>query len=390
MSKRILLAVTGSIAAYKAADFCSQLTKLEGVDIQVMLTQSATKFVGAATFEGLTGKPVLQSLWQPGQLMDHIHLGLKFDLLIVYPATANIIASLAQGQAHSLLTATCLALPEHIHKWIAPAMNTKMLQKETTTQANLLKLQSDGWRILPTDSGSLACGETGAGRLLEPEAMIKLINQWRLPKRRILVTGGGTRVPIDTARVLTNLSTGNTAWKIASELSQRGHLVTYVHSVSAKPQLLAERNFMFDTYWDLFHLLKSQLTNEAYDSIIHLAAVSDYELEQPLPDKIESTDEVLTIKLKKTPKILNSLKDWSKNKNIFVTGFKFSEQFSEQKMESYRLSCDTVIWNRISDYQANQQQREFSIFNFGRTEEILLNGVTALCNYLGDDHDSRS
>lgn len=174
MSKlRIVLAVSGSIAAFKAAALASRLVQ-EGHEVQTVLSASGARFVGAATFEGITGRPVLGDLWEPGRAMDHIDLVDWADLLLVYPASANTITRLGAGIADDLLG--CLFLANNFRRpwWIAPAMNSHMFAHPAVTDA-LARLKGWGCRVLPTDEGRMACGTSGEGRLIEPEAMAALI-----------------------------------------------------------------------------------------------------------------------------------------------------------------------------------------------------------------------
>lgn len=178
MSKlRIVLAVSGSIAAFKAAALASRLVQ-EGHEVQTVLSAGGAKFVGAATFEGITGRPVLGDLWEPGRAMDHIDLADWADLLLVYPASANTITRLGAGIADDLLG--CLFLANNFRKpwWIAPAMNSHMFAHPALTDA-LSRLQNWGCRVLPTDEGRMACGTSGEGRLIEPEAMATLIGEFQ-------------------------------------------------------------------------------------------------------------------------------------------------------------------------------------------------------------------
>lgn len=171
----ILLMVSGSIAAFKAASLASRLVK-DGYGVQAVLSSGGEKFVGAATFEGITGRPVLGDLWAPGRAMDHIELVDRFDLLLVYPASANTIARLRAGLADDLTG--CLFLANNFRKpwWIAPAMNSEMFAHPAVYGA-LAELESWGCRVLPTGEGRMACGTSGPGRLLEPDEMAALVTE---------------------------------------------------------------------------------------------------------------------------------------------------------------------------------------------------------------------
>lgn len=358
MSKsKILFFLSGSIAAFKACQVISALVK-DGNEVQCVATPSALKFIGAATFEGLTGKPVLSDLWEQGRAMDHIHLTRWADFAILCPASANTIAKLAHGMADDLTGAMALAWPKEKPFHIFPAMNHAMLSNPIT-QENLSSLARN-FTVHPTQEGNLACGEEGAGRMLEAEHILARIKP-AAKAGRILITAGATRESIDGIRYISNVSTGSTAAKLAAEFASKNWDVTYVHGVSAKKPSRVSKELSFDSFESLNNHLRAELAGKDYDAIIHCAAVSDYSVDkvngqQASSDTKLSSENDLTIHLKKNFKILPLLKEYSRNKEIRVIGFKLTlNQTPEetQKIARDLLSgaIDMVVandWSRVN------------------------------------------
>jgi len=229
--------VTGGIAAYKAAELCRLLVK-GGSEVQVVMTEAAQRFVTPLTFQALSGRPVLTSLWDSasGSGMDHIHLSREADLILIAPASADFLARLAQGRAEDLLATLCLARTCRLA--VAPAMNREMWT-QAATQRNLAQLRADGVDILGPDAGEQACGEIGPGRMLEPveiqAAVSGLLGNGVLAGRRVLITAGPTFEAIDPVRGITNLSSGKMGYAIARAAAEAG---AQVHLVSG-PTCLA-------------------------------------------------------------------------------------------------------------------------------------------------------
>lgn len=355
-NSRIVFIVTGSIAAFKAAQAVSRLVQ-DGHTVRVVASPSALRFVGSATFEGLTSHPVLSDLWEPGRAMDHIHLSRWADLGVICPATANTIASMAYGLADDLIGALALAWPRGKPLHVFPAMNREMLQHPSTV-ANLEALARTGVVVHPTAGGNLACGEVGGGRLLEPDDIVARIAPARLG--RILVTAGATREPIDGIRFVSNVSTGRTGAAIADRLTAKGWEVTFVHGqASALPQAQATR-LAYGSFADLEATLQRELGAQHYHAVIHAAAVSDYSVASVnggRPDgqaKLGSGD---ALELRFTPnhKILPRIRGYSANQSVQVIGFKLTLNQSPTRTEEIArgLLSDTVDaivandWSRI-------------------------------------------
>ncbi len=380
---KILFQMSGSIAAYKACHVISRLVQA-GCEVQVVATPSALEFVGRATLEGLTGRPVHSETFAPSAYMSHIHLIRWADIAVLCPATANTLNKLASGIGDDLLTTLFLAHDFKKPFLIAPAMNVAMFH-HPTTQDSIRKLREWGVELLDTAIGQLACGEIGEGKLLDPDQILKqilarmdeagILSQTRShaltattnqdadetferefvstrpsERLRVLVTAGGTKVPIDSVRSITNTSSGLTGAVIAEYLSFQGHDVTYLHAEGAIRPEQRERleTMSFVTFSDLENSLRRVLNDKYFDAVFHLAAVSDYDLAAieidgravsiatfepaasnaaaPSIDRLRKIDsgENITLRLSKNPKLLPQLKSFSQNKELIVVGFKLT------------------------------------------------------------------
>lgn len=382
LKSKILFKISGSIAAYKSAYLISKLVQ-NGFEVQTVATSSSLYFIGKATLEGLTGKPVLIDQYEDGKMMSHINLMKWADLIILCPASANTINKIANGIADNLVTSLFLA-----HAWdkpylIAPAMNTAMY-KHPATEESINKLKDWGVDILPTDSGHLACGDVGEGKLLEPDIIYdhivkSLTNQSADDKKTILITAGATREYIDGVRFISNLSTGNTAATIADHLSSNGFNITYLHGINTKLPNTKADNIQYGDFISFKKALEELIESNYYDTVIHLAAISDYtvdninsaELSLSGLDKgkLDSGINDLTINLKPTSKIVDEIKSLSKNKNVVLFAFKFSgsSSLSDSKKEVAKLfkhsSADYVILNHLQDRTKKGLQSNFYVFN---------------------------
>lgn len=383
LKSKILFKISASIAAYKSAYLISKLMQ-NGFEVQTVMTNSALQFIGKATLEGLTGKPVLIDHFEDGKMMNHINLMKWADLIIFCPASANTINKMANGIADNLVTSLFLA-----HSWdkpylIAPAMNTAMY-KHPATQESLTRLKKWGVDILPTDSGYLACGDIGEGKLFDPDKIydhiIKIlsIKENEFPKGNILITSGATREYIDGVRFITNLSTGKTASSIANILLENNYKVTYLHGVNSIIPKGKSINVEYRDFENLNNNIEALLKQNHFDCIIHAAAVSDYTIDKinsnnstlnkSINSKINSGIDNLTINLKPTPKIVDKLKSLSVNKNVILFAFKFSasDNFEESKNQVKKLfdhsSADYIILNNLQDRDKKDSQINFMVFN---------------------------
>lgn len=383
MSKhKVLLSITASIAAYKSAYLISKLVQ-NSFEVQVAATDSTLNFIGAATLEGLTSKPVLTNLFEAGKMMNHINLIKWADIIVVCPASANTINKMANGIADNLVTSLFLA-----HTWdkpilIAPAMNTAMY-KHPATQKSLRELEKMGVKVLPTIEGYLACGDVGEGKLLDPDLIYEYICQSlnesvKSKAGSVLITSGATRESIDGVRFISNISTGRTAASIAKHLIKQHYDITFLHGVNSLKPEFGSNNLQFSDFRSLEEKLKQLLSNNHYDYVIHAAAVSDYIIDEIQTGrksisasnimKINSGIDTLTLKLKPTYKLLNKLKDFSLNKKVKVFGFKFSAEkdIKNSKLQVNKLfassNADFVILNHLTDRDNEGQQNNFYIYD---------------------------
>jgi phosphopantothenoylcysteine decarboxylase/phosphopantothenate--cysteine ligase len=302
-SKKIILGVTGGIAAYKAAELCRLLVKA-GADVRVVMTAAAQQFVTPLTFQALSGKPVLTSLWDAasGDGMEHIHLSRDADLLLVAPASADFLAKLVQGRADDLLSTLCLARTCKLA--VAPAMNREMWAA-APTRRNLERLHADGASVLGPAAGEQACGETGLGRMLEPTeimaALPGLLGAGPLAGKRFLITAGPTFEPIDPVRGLTNLSSGKMGYAVAQAASEAGAAVCLVSGPTCLAAPVGVRRIDVQSAADMRAAVLRELPSDVF---IAVAAVADYRMDAAATQKIKKSDAGLTLHLVANPDIL--------------------------------------------------------------------------------------
>jgi phosphopantothenoylcysteine decarboxylase/phosphopantothenate--cysteine ligase len=301
--KKIILGVTGGIAAYKAAELCRLLAKA-GSEVQVVMTAAAQQFVTPLTFQALSGRPVLTSLWDAasGDGMEHIHLSRDADLLLVAPASADFLAKLVQGRADDLLSA--LALARTCKLAVAPAMNREMWAA-APTRRNLAQLHADGVNVLGPATGEQACGEVGLGRMLEPvdilAALPGLLGLGALAGKRFLVTAGPTFEPIDPVRGLTNLSSGKMGYAVAQAASEAGAEVCLVSGPTCLAAPAGVRRIDVQSAADMREAVLAELPRDVF---IAVAAVADYRVDAPATQKIKKSTDSLTLHLLANPDIL--------------------------------------------------------------------------------------
>ena len=304
LNPRILLGVTGGVAAYKAAELARLLQK-NNARVRAAMTEAATRFVGPATFQALTGEPVVTDLWDASfpDNMAHIELSRDVDAIVIAPATADFLAKLAHGLADDLLSTTCLA--RNCPLLVAPAMNREMWDNPAT-QRNIATLRGDGVVVLGPAAGDQACGEVGMGRMLEPEDLCDAVLAFFRPKRlggkRVLVTAGPTFEAIDTVRGITNLSSGKMGYAIAEAAASQGAEVTLVSGPTAlKPP--AGVHFVYVTSAaEMANAVKAHLTGS--DFFFSVAAVADYTPVETSKRKIKKSAEPMQLELKPTEDIL--------------------------------------------------------------------------------------
>ena len=347
--KTIVLGVTGGIACFKAAALASMLVK-QHANVQVIMTENATKFVTPLTFEQLTGQKALTDTFDRNfqHSVEHIAVADRADLVLIAPATANIIAKLAHGLADDMLTTTVLACD--CPKAIAPAMNTKMYENPVT-QDNLATLRRYGWEVAEPASGHLACGTEGKGRLPEPEALLELClhaiaREKDLCGKRVLVTAGPTREALDPVRYLTNRSSGRMGYAIAKAAARRGAEVTLVSGPTALPRPGYMEIVDVESAREMFDAVTSRAPD--MDIIIKAAAVADYRPADVAEDKIKKKDGDLSIPLERTQDILGTLGQ-RKREGQFLCGFSMETRdlIENSRKKLTKKNLDMVAANNV-------------------------------------------
>ena len=347
---RIALLIAGGIAAYKIADLASALTQA-GSEVRVAMTTSASRFVGAPTFQGVTGNPVLTGLWAgDGPPEPHVFLGDWAQVTLVAPATANIISRFAKGQSDDIVTATLLAARGPVV--VAPAMNDAMWSK-AAVQENLAVLRSRGVVIVEPESGHLASGHVGTGRLAGAAALMKAMadaarTRYDLAGRRVVVTAGGTREPIDPVRFISNYSSGKMGFAVAAAAADRGARVTLVTTVThpAHPGIDVRP---VETADEMLSELRRDL--DSTDLLVMAAAVADFRPARAAGNKIrrEETSR-LTLELEQIPDLVASLGKEKEAQGVFRVGFAAEDAdiaaSAEEKMK--RKGLHAIVANDIS------------------------------------------
>lgn len=334
VSKRLLLGLTGGIAAYKAAELARLLVQ-DGAAVQTVMTESACHFIGAATLQALTGKPVFTDLWQASMSsnMAHINLSREMDAILVAPASSDFIAKLANGLADDLLTTLCLA--RDCSLLIAPAMNRQMWENPAT-QRNLATLRHDGVKILGPARGAQACGEFGMGRMLEASELVAEIRMLFQPKwlqdKRVLITAGPTFEAIDAVRGITNISSGKMGYALAGAALEAGATVTLI---SGPVCLVSPVGIKCVKVISAKEMLAA-VTNEVphVDIFISVAAVADFSVAKSGQKKIKKTTQPLTVELVPNPDILKFVTNLPKAP--FCVGFSAETEDLEKNAEIKR------------------------------------------------------
>ena len=347
--KHIILGVSGGIAAYKSADLARRLVE-RGAEVQVVMTAAAREFITPLTFQAVTGRAVRDSLWDTAAeaAMGHIELARWADLVLIAPASADLLARLATGQADDLLTTLCLATAAPIA--VAPAMN-RLMWAHAATQANVATLQGRGVRILGPAEGAQACGETGAGRMLEPLEIVDRIApllavSGPFSGRRVLLTAGPTRERIDPVRFVSNRSSGRMGFALAQALQEAGAEVVLVAGPVALPTPAGVRRVDVESAEQMLAAVQRELPGSAL--FIATAAVADYRPASVQPRKIKKTAPELSLELTRTTDILATVA--ARPDRPFVVGFAAEtdavEQHAREKM--LRKNLDMIAANEVS------------------------------------------
>jgi phosphopantothenoylcysteine decarboxylase/phosphopantothenate--cysteine ligase len=382
--RRVLVCVAGGIAAYKVADQVSQLVTA-GVVVRVAMTASARRFVGPPTFHGLSGHPVVTSLFPPpdaapaeggqGEPEPHVELGDWAELILVAPATANLIAGLAAGQSSDIVSAAVLAARCPVV--VAPAMNDAMWAK-AAVQENVRRLREREFTIVEPESGRLASGHSGAGRLASAEAIFSALEEaWRsthdLAGRRVVVSAGGTREPIDPVRYISNYSSGKMGFAVAAAAADRGAEVVLV-STAQHPPHVGVRLVPVETAEQMLAALRQALTGA--DLLVMAAAIADYRPARTATGKIKREGrERLTLELEQNPDLIAELSRQPGAEATFKVGFAAEDADLEERAAEKigRKGLDAILANDISrrdiafgsDYNAG-----FLLFRGGERHEF--------------------
>ncbi len=351
--KHVVLGVTGSIAAYKIASLASMLRK-QAADVTVIMTQNATNFINPITFESLTGNKCLVDTFDRNfqHSVEHVSLAKQTDVFLVAPASANVIAKAAHGLADDMLTTTLLAC--QCPKIIAPAMNTRMYQNPVV-QDNMKLLQSYGMEVISPATGYLACGDTGEGKMPEPELLLEYIIKALRPRDmeglRLLVTAGPTMEKIDPVRYISNHSTGKMGYAIARAAMMRGAVVTLVTGKTSLTPPMGVQTIGITSATDMAQAVKERAGEQ--DIIIKAAAVADYRPKDTSDEKIKKKESELSITLERTEDILGFL-GAHKKKGQFLCGFSMETENmlenSRTKLEKKNL--DLIVANNLKEQGA--------------------------------------
>ena len=391
--KTVLLGITGGIAAYKMANVASALRKM-GANTHVIMTENATKFIAPLTFETLTNNRCVVDTFARDFQYDvaHVSLAKASDVILIAPATANVIAKLAHGLADDMLTTTVLAA--RCPKLIAPAMNTAMLENPAT-QENLATLRRYGFTVIEPAVGMLACQDVGSGKLPEPEELVEAIvrtiaREKDLRGLRVTVTAGPTQEALDPVRYLTNHSTGKMGYAIAREALLRGAEVTLISGpVNLKP-VAGARMVNTLSAQDMFEAVQKALPRT--DILIMAAAVADYRPAAVSDEKIKKREGDMSISLERTPEILTWVSQ-NRHAGLFVCGFSMETQnmLENSRAKLQKKHLDMIVANNLKTQGAGfgvdtnvvtiltpQETRELPLMGKDQVAQRLLDSIKAI------------
>ncbi|HUO96093.1 MAG TPA: bifunctional phosphopantothenoylcysteine decarboxylase/phosphopantothenate--cysteine ligase CoaBC [Steroidobacteraceae bacterium] len=381
--RRILLGVTGGIAAYKAAELVRRLRE-HGAEVQVVMTGAAQRFVTPLTFQALSGRAVRTELWDEAAeaAMGHIELARWADLVLVAPASADFLARLAHGRADDLLSTLCLATAAPV--WAAPAMNRQMWASPAT-QANVATLAARGVRLLGPASGDQACGEVGPGRMLEAEALAALVfeadTHGVLGGLRVVISAGPTREPLDPVRFISNRSSGKMGFAVAAAARDAGAEVTLVSgpvSLESPPGIC---RIDVETAEQMYSAVHTAIAGA--DIYIGAAAVADYTPARCAKDKIKKTSDCFELSLQKAPDILASVA--ALERRPFTVGFAAEtvdvEKHAREKLARKRL--DLIAANEVGAERAfDREDNALLVLWPGGRRELALKSKSELAREL--------
>ena len=340
-NRQIALGISGSIAAYKAAYLARSLTQA-GAKVRTIMTQSATEFITPLTFEAITGYPVATDT--TGFSMQHIDLAKWADTLVIAPASASILGKLAQGICDNVLTSTCLAHARPLY--LAPAMNQHMWNN-AAVQENINKLKAHGHHIIGPAKGDQACGDTGFGRMQEPEFIFHALQQGQsFNGVNVLITAGPTQEAIDPVRYISNHSSGKMGYALAKVLHQQGAKVTLVHGPTLIEPPAVTHLIPITSANEMYHAVMQHI--QTNDIFISVAAVADFTPSEPSAHKIKKTTDQLTVNMTKTQDILAAVGQL--NPRPFIVGFAAETQdlLANAQSKLIHKNADMIVANIIS------------------------------------------
>lgn len=371
--KEIVLGVTGGIAAYKSVEILRLLQKA-GADVRVVMTRNAGWFVGRMTFEAISGHPVFTEMFgeQSDPHMRHINWAQEADAVVIAPATADMIGKLAGGIADDALSTFMMVVTAP--RLLCPSMNTRMYESPAV-QRNLRTLENDGYQIVAPGAGELACGTVGAGRLPDPEAIVESVAASLLRKdfirKRVLVTAGPTREPMDPVRFVSNPSSGKMGYALARAAAARGGEVVLITGPTALADPPGVKVTRVETAAEMADAVLGAM--DQVDVVIKVAAVSDYRPVAVSLQKIKKSTDELVVKMEKTEDILESLGRRKKNQVLvgFAAETEMLEQHATDKLR--RKNLDLIVGNLIgtpgSGFESDTNKMKF-FFADGRVEEV--------------------
>ena len=378
---RVVLGLTGGIAAYKAAELTRLLVK-EGIAVDVVMTPAAIQFIAPMTLQALSGNPVLTDLWDSGaaNAMGHIELSRHADAIVVAPASADFIAKLAHGQADDLLSTLCLA--RDCPLLIAPAMNRQMWM-HVATQRNVAQIKADGVAILGPGSGDQACGEIGDGRMLEPEEILAALIASAQPKllsgKHVVVTAGPTYEAIDPVRGITNRSSGKMGFALAQACAESGAAVTLIAGPTSLANPGGVTRVDVRSAAEMAAAVDAQM--HACDIFISVAAVADYAPAQTHASKLKKSDRSLTLTLQPTVDILASVA--ARRDAPYCVGFAAETNDVNENAEAKRRrkKVPLLIANRAQD-TLGQDDNEVTLLDDAGAHALPRMGKLALARRL--------
>lgn len=391
--KNIILGISGGIAAYKSVELLRLLTK-QGADVRVLMTRNACRFVGPLTFEALSGKAVCRHLFQEGEnaSIGHIEWAKDAAAVIIAPATADVIGKMAGGIADDALTTFVLAVTAPI--LICPSMNTDMYQS-TAVQRNLSLLEKDGHVILRPDSGELACGVTGPGRLPDPEQildrLVKVLCPQDLSGRRVMVTAGPTQEPMDPVRFLSNPSSGKMGYEIARAAQMRGALVTLISGPTSLQDPSDVTVIRIQTAAQMASVVFENF--EEMDIIVKSAAVSDYRPRESTAEKMKKGKKEMVLNLVRNNDILAEI--GQRKGDRFLVGFAAETEALDQNATKKlsKKNLDMIVGNIVKGEDSafgSDTNRATLYYRDGTQEALPMMGKESLAHRLLDRIVERS